>query len=97
MASPEGASRKRTVVAVAVVIVVIAAGAGWWMFSRPDASAQAKAAENIPASVSAADGSVTLSAAQLRAQGIETATVDIATQGTSAPYRGLEIRVTLVA
>ena len=80
MASPEGASRKRTVVAVAVVIVVIAAGAGWWMFSRPDASAQAKAAENIPASVSAADGSVTLSAAQLRAQGIETATVDIATQ-----------------
>jgi RND family efflux transporter MFP subunit len=65
-------------VIVALAVVAIALGLGWWLSHRatPETRQAAESASAAPA----ADGSVALSAAQLRAQGVETAAIGAAAQ-----------------
>ena len=80
---PGSISGNRTVyVATAVVLAVaVAAGGGWWAYSRSSASgADAPQSADGGRVAPTADGGVTLSQAQLRAQGIEAAAISAATQ-----------------
>jgi RND family efflux transporter MFP subunit len=77
----------RTWIKTAIAAAVLSAvGAGWWMWSHPSASAPGPNAADAAGAQSAANGSVSLSAAQLVAQGIQTAAVEAAAQ---LPVTGL--------
>lgn len=74
-------SGKRTVYVAAAVVLAMAAGGGWWAYSRSSgAGADAPQAADGARVARDAEGGVTLSQAQLRAQGIEVAAINTATQ-----------------
>lgn len=82
-------SRRAIDIVIAVMVVVV--GASWWLWSHRSASKSRQDTAETASVAPAADGGITLSAAQLYAQGVETAAIEAATR---LPVPGLPAQAT---
>jgi RND family efflux transporter MFP subunit len=77
--SGQSSTARTGIIAFAVIVVALAAGYAWWALSERQVPAADPGAAAVGASRPAPDGSVSLTIAQLRAQGVETAPIQPAT------------------